>query len=426
MYYMPVKRSNTPVFLEDVIEWMRGDSWRTLWLEQQGEDAIGVCQVQLSQFDRNVCTNIGDSRLALTQKQVDLCVKMIKRYQKQIELQIPNIAELIDPVSLKQPVRKIDQTRAIWLEDDHVMIKFPFNQDIVNKMKKYSTASTIRLGEYMPDEKLWKWIPCEHTYYTLGRILEKHDFDVDKKILDLISATLDLEPQHDTLYYDEGLQTNNQHINKWLSEQYSETHSLLKLKSNCLKYNQETVAKLDKKYQQHWYQKLLSNYHKHSFWLDTNKIKKNQFIDFVLDYKLGPVVIKFGSSAHKKELLKVWLYTFQQHERLKNSEVSFLWNNNDGGFLPDDADKLLDAFTSGKETKEPFLKNNINENTKFIVMPFRPERRYLVSRVKPMLTLQIGSIYGHDWHERYMLENTHTLVYYSSDGPDNQDIVAVV
>jgi hypothetical protein len=421
---MPVKRLKTPVFLEDIIEWMCKDSWRTLMLETLGVDK---CEVQLSQFDQNVVKNITDNGLALTEKQVDLCIKLIKRYKIQIMNQIENIDELIDPYHLKQPIRKIDQTRAIWLEDDHIIVKFPFNQDIINKMKKYSTTSTIRLGEYMPEEKQWRWIPCEHTYYTLGRILEKHDFEVDQKILDLINATLDLKVDHDTLYFVEGkLSSNNKLLNNWLSEQESLEQTLLKVKSNALKYNADSVKDIGDLYKDKWYKKLFANFHQQQFWLDTNKIKKNQLIDFVLDYKLDKVIIKLGNSPHKKELLKLWIYAFQQHERLKNNEVSFLWNDSDGGYLPDDTDKLLDAFISGKKTKEPFLKNKVNENTKFIVMPFRPERNYLVSRVKPMLTLQIGSIYGQDWHERYMLENTHTLVYYSSDGPKSQDVTAIV
>ena len=59
-------------------------------------------------------------------------------------------------------------------------------------------------------------------------------------------------------------------------------------------------------------------------------------------------------------------------------------------------------------------------------MPFEASKEWLVGRVKPMLTIQIGQVHPHDNKSKYMLENTHALVYYSSDGPKNQDIVAVV
>jgi hypothetical protein len=421
---MPVKRLKTPVFLEDIIEWMCKDSWRNLVVENLG---IGQCEVQLSQFDQNVVKNITDNGLSLTQKQVDLCIKLIKRYRSQIVSQIENIDELIDPYHLKNPVRVIDQTRAIWLEEDHIIVKFPFNQDVINKMKKYSTNSTIRLGEYMPEEKQWRWIPCEHTYYTLGRILEKHDFEVDPKILDLIGAALDLRPEYDTLYFTEGkLSSNNKRLNEWIKEQQYLEHTLLKVKSNSLKYSAEVVKKIGDIYHDKWYKKLFSDFHQKQYWLDTGKIEKHQLIDFVMNYKLGPVVIKFGGSSHKKELLKMWISAFRQHSGLKNSEVSFLYDEFDSWAVAEDTHKLLDAYTDQKETKEPFVKNSINEDTKFVLMPYRPKKEWLISKRKPMITIQIGQSYGQDWHERYMLENTHTLVYYSSDGPNSQDITTIV
>ena len=421
---MPVKRLKTPVFLEDIVAWMCGDSWSFNAVSEAG---IDPCVAQLSKFDREVCRNITQNMMPLTQKQVDLCVKMIKRYESQLQAQIGNIAELVDPVALKQPVRVIDQTRAMWFEDDHIIVKFPFNQDVINKMKKYSTNSTIRLGEYMPEEKQWKWLPCEHTYYTLGKILEKHDFEVDQKILELINATLDLEAQHDTLHFQSGkLSSNNHKLNEWMAQQKYLEHALLKVKSNSLKYNADAVKEIGELYRDKWYSKLFSNYHHNQYWLDANKIKKHQLIDFVLDYKLGPVVIKFGSTSHKKELLKIWIYAFQQHDTLKNKQVSFIYNEFDSWSNAEETHKMLDAHTDAKEMKDPFVKNSVGADTKFVVMPYRPKKEWLISKARPMLTIQLGMPYGQDWHERYMLENTHTLVYYSSDGPNTQDIVTVV
>ena len=84
--------------------------------------------ISLARYDVDVLSSMFESATnskALTEKQGALACKILLKYQRQLSAKLVDVRPLENPV-WRVPLRKMDYSKRLYVEEDNIFIKFPF------------------------------------------------------------------------------------------------------------------------------------------------------------------------------------------------------------------------------------------------------------------------------------------------------------
>jgi len=147
-------------------------------------------EYRLASYDNRVVQSIYNQitfqSLALTDKQADLCVKLIEKYTRQFRRAgIDNFAMLDSHTrKFKFPIRKIDREFKLYVKDDIIYAKFPYDIKIINAIRK-AKEGIVGDAEWDKKNKLWKFALVEPYVKFTVDFGKKYDFEIDQRLLTL-------------------------------------------------------------------------------------------------------------------------------------------------------------------------------------------------------------------------------------------------
>ena len=157
----------------------------------------GKYKFQLARYDVQIVESMANAivweNLALTERQGDLTVKLILKYRRQFASQGIDVTPVETP-KWRHPLRSIDRTRAIELVDDYIVVRFPYDQNLINDMRKFKETSEGSV-EYQRESKVWKIGITEYTVNFLVAWGKLNNFTVDPSLVNLFNKVIDCENQ---------------------------------------------------------------------------------------------------------------------------------------------------------------------------------------------------------------------------------------
>lgn len=115
--------------------------------------------ISLATYDARFVESVTSTILqgkGLTDKQVELAVKIITKYQRQWQkLGVDPSYLLTQDIPLRMPIREIDRTSSIWIHDKRIYVKFPYNQRLINDLHA-AAEQACGMWEFNRDEKTWE------------------------------------------------------------------------------------------------------------------------------------------------------------------------------------------------------------------------------------------------------------------------------
>lgn len=157
----------------------------------------GSAPIKLARYDVDIvnsfCLQLMQHR-PLTEKQSQLALRIALKYKKQMSKMTPPVYIDDDLNSFRLGIRAVDKTKSITIVDDEIVIKFPYDQKLIDIVKKYSRegCGTMRFNA---DKKQWHCAITEHHVNWLMTIAAAHDFKVDPVITDLFEKIIAVEAQ---------------------------------------------------------------------------------------------------------------------------------------------------------------------------------------------------------------------------------------
>lgn len=149
----------------------------------------------LARYDVKIVESMANSTIwsqtALTDKQGDLAVKLVLKYRKQFA----NFGIDISPVENPQwrmPLRTINRNKNIWIVDQSIRVSFPFNQQLIEQIKKFKDESQGS-ARWHSDEKYWQFGITEYNVNWLTTWGQANQFDIDQEVINLFSKILECE-----------------------------------------------------------------------------------------------------------------------------------------------------------------------------------------------------------------------------------------
>jgi len=181
----------TYTHVEDYLEYLAG--------YEVGITALimpNVTKISLARYDIQIVNSMANTTsfgTGLTEKQAVLACKLVLKYRRQFAKLGIDVSPVENP-QFRIPVRKLDTTKAIWIEDGRIIVKFPYNDMLIKELHHYKEESQGSV-RYDRDAKQWYMAITESNVnwiYTWGELAA---FDISPAVKELFDKILVSEQQ---------------------------------------------------------------------------------------------------------------------------------------------------------------------------------------------------------------------------------------
>lgn len=150
--------------------------------------------INLARYDIPVLNSMSEhtySGGSLTERQGELAVKLIVKYHRQLSSHGID-SNIINRTKFRNPFRVIDEKKEIDLSGDQIEIKFPYNKDMIEEIKKFAEHSQGRCAWYR-DDKVWRAALTEYNLSWLIAWGNKNKFEIGQFLRDLFKELQQVE-----------------------------------------------------------------------------------------------------------------------------------------------------------------------------------------------------------------------------------------
>lgn len=166
--------------------------------------------ISLARYDVKVVESFAEqarNSVGFTDRQAKLATDLVVKYERQLFKLGVDIAPVKNNAVFRMPIRVIDRSTRVWVEDDQINIRFPFQAEIINTIKEEARVSKGAI-RWSPDKKIWSADLTEYTVNWVYAFSRTHNFEIDPSLqrpMDQILAAeqnpIKIELQaRDTLY----------------------------------------------------------------------------------------------------------------------------------------------------------------------------------------------------------------------------------
>ena len=177
-------------YLEDYLEVLSGTAGFPYSASQPVVIALARYDVQIV-HSMAAQTSQG---ISLTDRQALLAHKLVVKYRRQLAGQGLDLGVHEHNAVFRLPVRMVDRTRSIKLQDGLIHIRFPYDDTLLNEIKQSAKNTPGRL-QFEPDTKVWIGSVTEPRLVWLLHLVDKYDFQVDEPTALLIQQVFDCQQQ---------------------------------------------------------------------------------------------------------------------------------------------------------------------------------------------------------------------------------------
>jgi hypothetical protein len=88
----------------------------------------------------------------------------------------------------------MDRTKAVWLEDGNIVVKFPYDNDLIKELQNFREESQGRAW-YDRDKKQWNLAITEYNVNWIVPWAQARAFEIDHQVQELLAKILECEQQ---------------------------------------------------------------------------------------------------------------------------------------------------------------------------------------------------------------------------------------
>ena len=184
-------------FIEDYLELIAGytNAQGKSTLSPFGGVVAAVPAIRLARYDVNVTESMASQTFngqSLTDKQGALAHKIVCKYQKQLLAQGFDISDQIENPKFRHALRQIDRTRRLYIDGDHIVLKFAYDKDLISAVgaDAKSSQGTFRFNR---EEKFWELSLTEYNLSWAVTFGQLHQFIIDPEVSRLMQLITDCE-----------------------------------------------------------------------------------------------------------------------------------------------------------------------------------------------------------------------------------------
>lgn len=174
---------------------------------------VGEPIVSLARYDMKIVPSLAEQTMGgkgYTDRQATLAVQLVLKYERQLYKKGIDIAPVRTP-QYRMPIRALDRTSKVWVEDNIIKLRFPYDNKLVEEVR---VASKESKGEFKfnRDKKYHEAALTEWNLNWIHTFSVQNNFEIDSTVTDLMSLLLTAEQDTykiELVYKDNGLAIAN-------------------------------------------------------------------------------------------------------------------------------------------------------------------------------------------------------------------------
>ena len=161
--------------------------------------------INLARYDvkvlESMTTHVVSGR-ALTEKQGELALKIVLKYQRQLAQKGVDVSPVENP-QWRIPLRKMDYSRALYLHDDILIVKFPYSTDLIENIRDFAKLSKGKCV-FNKETKVWEAGYTEYNLSWLHTWASSNNFSISNDLNLVMEKIIECEkiPYSIELYLD--------------------------------------------------------------------------------------------------------------------------------------------------------------------------------------------------------------------------------
>jgi hypothetical protein len=152
--------------------------------------------VNLARYDTDFLNSVTDHTLgngSLTDRQAELAVKLILKYQRQLAAKSINVEPVINP-RYRHPIRTIDRSKRAWVDGNNMIVKFPYEAKIIQQLRDLLQTKQSS-AHFDKEKKVWEIALSEYNVNFLVTWAKGLDFEISDDLQHLMDLILECEQQ---------------------------------------------------------------------------------------------------------------------------------------------------------------------------------------------------------------------------------------
>lgn len=152
--------------------------------------------VSLARYDVQILDSMSQatqSGRSLTDKQADLAVKIVLKYRKQLERQEIDVSPVENP-QFRLGIRQIDRRKLLYVEDNSIVLKFPYDTTLINDLRDLAKISQGR-WRFDANNRAWSLALTETNVVAANGFAQNHKFEIAPEFARFIEAVEACEQQ---------------------------------------------------------------------------------------------------------------------------------------------------------------------------------------------------------------------------------------
>jgi hypothetical protein len=365
--------------------------------------------LQIWSMDASVITSLGQNPTlgkGFTEKQRNLVLRLCKKYRSQLFTQFGKDSEdALDNPEFKFPlIEPASQEKTIAIVDKEILVKFPFSEEIVAKIRKFRDTCLVKLVDWASEDKAWKFKLEENNVMWIAGNLDLSTYSVDPKftrIFEEISEILGKIEDHvpTIVKTDTGFSFLNVPDSVPQPSNDSLIETVLLAKHYGITTWDENVSNLLKTVQlSPILAEFLNETNPNSLEFDVNENSIDQFTD-LFKYNVPALIIVPGYNEFFT--LKNWLQ-WLKNQNFEEKDISVMFR------LANDTGSMFNDLV-----KQNNINNPIGENTKIVFISQKLPKPLIKSGIDFKLIINLGSLSGVHYSVSSYLDNRPDVIRYT-------------
>lgn len=372
-------------------------------------DHLNGFQMSLASMDINVVASLAVNPMlgkGYSEKQRNLVLRLCKKYRAQLtNLLGPDVENSLNNPEFKfAVVEPAPVEKSIKIEGKQIFVKFPYNEEMVGKIKKFREISEVKNVNWNMDKKAWVFELEENNVLWLNQNLAGFGFSVDESFnLALSKITTILEKIEDFLPMLVEEEGQYKFVNTHQSVPQPNTTDLVKALLVAKYYGisvwDETVSKsLETRQNSKIFTKFLNETTPHSLEFDASEESIDQFKDLFTHNLPALIVVPGHDEFFTLKSWVLWLKT----QNISEKEMSVLFR------LPNDSGSMFNDLVKTYNLNSP-----IDENTKVVFISQKLPKPLLKSGIEFKFIINLGQLSGVHYSLSNYLQDKMDVIKYT-------------
>ena len=387
-------------------------------LGNQGAYIFSSPSAKVSSFDIGIVSNIAmacDTGRGLTQKQRNVSVRLCNRYKSQlIALLGQDALDALDREEFKSSLlESYIPESSIVVRDKIILVKFPFNQEIVAKIKKYKSDSSAGTVHWNPDDKAWTFDLEEANVVWIQHNIVSDSFTVDPIFAEKYQEISEVFDNIDNYvpcigYHGDTFVFKNVHPSVPQPETNDIKKALVMARVYGITTWEEKVENLIKNANfSPLFESFVTQNDKKLIEIDSNEFSIDQFTD-LFNYNLPVLIVVPG--GQELQSLRTWYFWLKsQNFEEKDISVMFRLDNGNGSAFND-------------IVKEYKLNNPITDVTKVVFISQKVPKPVVKADIEFKFVINLSVTWSSHYSINSYLETLPDVIRYAPTKKEGKKI----